>query len=130
AIAHARTEHGNDLERIHQIAIEVARFDSGVGRHKNTGESSSFGHNTKVRRMKGACKRAVEEFIETGMNSRFRPPMKIEVLALRYCSPQGEGNASINEMLSELYCLHLADSTGLPHGTSAQEQRCPSTPGF
>ncbi|KAK4151272.1 hypothetical protein C8A00DRAFT_17313, partial [Chaetomidium leptoderma] len=45
-------------------------------------------------------------------------PSNIELLALRYYSPRGEGNGSINAMLAELHCMHRFDSK-LPDGTTA-----------
>ncbi|KAK3896506.1 hypothetical protein C8A05DRAFT_20527, partial [Staphylotrichum tortipilum] len=69
-----------------------------------------FGHNKKVRRLKAKCAKAVQEFIAIGHNAKHLPLLAVEILALRYSSPYGEGNGSIFAMLGEINCLYLADA--------------------
>lgn len=57
------------------------------------------------------------------MVSNFRAATAVEILALRYCSPKGEGNPSTNAMLSELGLSsltsgHITDATGNPGAAS------------
>jgi hypothetical protein len=49
---------------------------------------------------------AVNKYIQTGFNVKHLPPTNIEVLALRYYSPYGDGNSAIIAILGELYLLH------------------------
>jgi hypothetical protein len=114
AMARARARFPNDPAMLKKIAVQIPFYQRGVAYDKN-GKACSFGHNKRVRRLKAKCINAVNEYNTIGYNSRHPPPAAVDILALRFCSPHGEGNGSIFAMLGELDCLHLGD-TRLPGG--------------
>lgn len=109
ALARARADFKDNPDFMSKLAIMIARFHRSTTFGKD-GKQNSFAHNAKVRRMKETCRRAVKEYVQTGFNVKYLPPTNIEILALRYCSPHGDGNSAIMAMLGELHLLHRGDA--------------------
>ncbi len=118
AMARARAEFGHDDELMAHIALEITAFQRGVTKTR-AGGTTSFGHNKKVRRIKGKCRRAIEERKKTGKNSDHLPPVQAEILAFRYCSPRGTGNSTITGYLHQLGCADLDVPPGKPQRSAS-----------
>jgi hypothetical protein len=116
AIGRARADFDDDPEMMRQIITHIDRLQRGA--HSISGEKLAFSRNREVYYMESTCRRAIFEYNATGMMTQFRLPSKPEMLALRYCSPLGEGSGPITAMIGELGCLHYGDAR-LPGGAMA-----------
>jgi len=83
------------LSRISKIVdkISTSRWRSTLG---------SYSNNEYVCSLREKCQRATEEFKATGVISPENMPLQEEILAVRYCSPQGDLDASIGGYLSSI----------------------------
>ncbi|SPQ20814.1 4284bf69-5a73-4fdb-8689-50774768d1c3 [Thermothielavioides terrestris] len=126
ALARDRADFGHDPEYMQKLATQILRFHRAI---PDKDKPAGFAHNLRVRRIKGAIAKALKKYQETGMITASRVPTPIEILAIRYVSPKGEGNPSINAMLAELGMAHfnnarMADAvSGIAHATSTTNGR-------
>jgi hypothetical protein len=113
----ARAHIPDDPSMLRAVGRQITRFQNGVAMGDD-GLPRLFCHNKEVRRLRFKCRRAVKEFHALGYNAEFPPPSAAEVLALRYCSPNGGGHGPISALLGELRCLHLFNGPPPSKGSS------------
>jgi hypothetical protein len=74
------------------------------------GNYISFIYNLKVRRIKALVTKALKEVNKTSIYLNYYIPIAVKILILKYVFPKGEGNPSINTILTKLGILYLNTS--------------------
>ncbi|KAK3302622.1 uncharacterized protein B0T15DRAFT_311377 [Chaetomium strumarium] len=102
SLARARWEcrHLEDRSILWRIAAYVKQFNEGVSKDPK----GTWGHNAAARRLQGRLKRTLVQKVETGVVQGLPDPA--EILAYRYCSPNGTNSGVIDTYLAELGILH------------------------
>ena len=111
AMARARSDWHHNPEMMRQLKHQILQF------HRSIGSPNYWSLNGKVRSINTKLRNSVRKYSVAGTDFNFFLPARVELLALRYCSPRGEVNGEIVAMLGELSCLHLLDAVHRDHVT-------------
>lgn len=103
ALARARYENGHDDEKMVRIAGFIAKFHNSVA----GGKQNNFSNNNYLRSIRLRCQRALTQYTDTGVIDDTLVPSNEEMLAMRYCSPRCEVNATIASLLASMGLGHL-----------------------
>ncbi|KAK3305064.1 uncharacterized protein B0T15DRAFT_511033 [Chaetomium strumarium] len=102
SLARARWEcrHLEDRSILWKIAAFVKQFNDDVSKDPNR----TWGHNAAGRRLRDRLKGTLIQKVETGVVQGLPDPA--EILAYRYCAPNGTCSGIIDTYLAELGILH------------------------
>ncbi|KAK4044447.1 hypothetical protein C8A01DRAFT_31501 [Parachaetomium inaequale] len=119
ALARARYENGYDHEKMKKIAAFIVMFHKGIAK----GKQNTFANNNHLRDVRKRCRKALKEYLDTKLVNLELVPSNEEVLAMRYCAPRGELNATIAGLLAEMGMLKLGQATIHSTGQSVAQDK-------